>query len=207
MSWSDFYLLCFLIGFSMSAVSFLAGAMHLHLPFKLHLPFHHAHGGVHFGGQHGGAIAKGGGARGGAHLSWFNASTLLAFLAWFGGTGYILTKHSKLVAIASLSIAIFAGLVAGWMVFRFMARLLRDSEAQMNEGDYRHEGAVGTVSLSIGTNGTGEVIFEQHGVRRSLGARSEDGTPIPKGTEVVISKYERGIAFVRRWEDFAGEKV
>jgi hypothetical protein len=193
MSWSDFYLLCFLIGFSLSAFSFLAGAMHLHLPLKWHLPFHAAH---HHAGSGGGA------ARGGMHLSWLNASTVLAFLAWFGGTGYILTKHSKLVALASLSIAVLAGLAAGWMVFRFMVRLLKNSEAQMNEWDYRHEGSVGTVSISIGEGGAGEVIFEQHGVRRSLGAKSEDGTPIAKGTEVVISRYERGIAWVKRWDEF-----
>jgi hypothetical protein len=207
MSWSDFYLLCFLIGFSLSAVSFFAGAMHFHLPFKWHLPFHQGHLGVHVGGHHAGGLAKGGAARGGAHWSWFNASTILAFLAWFGGTGYILTKHSRLVAVASLTIAVLAGTVAGWMVFRFMTRLLKNNEAQMNEWDYRHEGTVGVVSISIAANGTGEVIFEQHGVRRSLGARSEQGTPIPKGTEVVISRYERGIAFVRPWEEFAGERV
>lgn len=198
MSWSDFYLLCFLIGFSLSALSFVAGAVHLHLPFKWHLPFHAA--------PHGGGVSTGQG-HGGMHLSWFNASTVLAFLAWFGGTGYILTKHSKLVAVASLSVAILAGMLAGWMVFRFMVRLLKNSEAQMNEWDYRHEGSVGTVSISIGPNGTGEVIFEQHGVRRSLGARSEDGSPIAKGTEVVISRYERGIAYVKPWAEFSGETI
>jgi hypothetical protein len=189
MSWSDFYLLCFLIGFSLSAFSFLAGAVHLHLPFRIHMPFH-----VH---HHGGAVAKGG-----AHLSWFNASTVLAFLAWFGGTGYILTKHSRLVALTSLAIAVVAGLIGGWIVFRFMAKLLNNTEEQMNEWDYRHEGSVGTVSMSIRTDGTGEVIFEQHGVRRSLGARSEDGSAIEKGAEVVISRYEKGIAYVKRWEEF-----
>jgi hypothetical protein len=189
MSWSDFYLLCFLIGFSLSAFSFLAGAVHLHLPFRIHMPFH-----VH---HHGGAVAKGG-----AHLSWFNASTVLAFLAWFGGTGYILTKHSRLVALTSLAIAVVAGLIGGWIVFHFMAKLLNNTEEQMNEWDYRHEGSVGTVSMSIRTDGTGEVIFEQHGVRRSLGARSEDGSAIEKGAEVVISRYEKGIAYVKRWEEF-----
>lgn len=198
MSWSDFYLLCFLIGFSLSALSFVAGVVHLHLPFKWHLPFHAA--------SHGGGVSTGHG-HGGMHLSWFNASTVLAFLAWFGGTGYILTKHSKLVAVASLSVAILAGMLAGWMVFRFMVRLLKNSEAQMNEWDYRHEGSVGTVSISIGPNGTGEVIFEQHGVRRSLGARSEDGSPITKGTEVVISRYERGIAYVKPWAEYSGETI
>ena len=71
MTWSDFYLVCFLIGFALSVLSFLAGAVHLHVPFKLHLPFHWHHDGLRFG------------LKGGAHLSWFNGSSLMAFLAWF----------------------------------------------------------------------------------------------------------------------------
>jgi membrane protein implicated in regulation of membrane protease activity len=201
MTWSDFYLFCFLVGFSLSVLSFLAGAVHLHLPFKWHLPFHGGHHGA------GGGIARGGIAKGGAHLSWFNASTVLAFLAWFGGAGYLLTKHSNLIAMVSLSIAIAAGLTGGWIVFRFMARLLRDTEGQMNEWDYRHEGSVGRVSISIPVDGAGEVIFEQHGVRRSAGARSDDGSSIDKGAEVVISRYEKGMAYVRKWDEFTGEKV
>ncbi|HKD73112.1 MAG TPA: NfeD family protein [Candidatus Acidoferrum sp.] len=197
MSWSDVYLLCFLVGFSLCVVSFLAGAVHLHLPFKGHLP---VHGGHHGGGAGAARVGHGG------HISWFNASSVLAFLAWFGGTGYILTKHSSLVALACLSIAVAAGLVAGWLVFRFMARLVKNSDAQMNEWDYRQEGTVGTVSISIQPGGTGEIIFEQQGARSSAGARSEDGAAIEKGAEVVISRYEKGIAYVRRWEEFTGAK-
>ena len=192
MTWSDFYLLCFLVGFSLSVLSFLSGAMHLHLPFKWHLPFHGAHG------HHAGS----GLAKGAAHISWFNASTVMAFLAWFGGTGYLLTKHSSLVAIACLSIAVAAGLAGGWIVYRFMYRLLQNKDAEMNEWDYRHDGSVGKVSITIPASGTGEVIFEQHGVRRSAGARSDDGSSIEKGVEVVISRYEKGLAYVRRWDEF-----
>ena len=200
MTWSDFYLFCFLVGFSLSLLSFLAGAVHLHLPFKWHLPFH---GGHHAGAVHGmrGGV-KGGATKGGVHLSWFNASTVMAFLAWFGGTGYLLTKHSNFVALVSLSIALAAGLAGGWIVYRFMYRLLQNREAEMNEWDYRHEGSVGKVSITIPADGTGEVIFEQHGVRRSAGARSDDGSAIQKGAEVVISRYEKGIAYVRKWEEF-----
>jgi hypothetical protein len=190
MTWSDFYLFCFLVGFSLSVLSFLAGAVHLHLPVKWHPPFHH-------GGHQGAGIAKGG-----AHLSWFNASTVLAFLAWFGGTGYLLTRHSNLVALASLSLAVASGLAGGWLVYRFMFRLLQNTDAEMNEWDYRHEGSVGKVSISIPANGAGEVIFEQHGIRRSAGAKSDDGSSIEKGAEVVISRYEKGMAFVRRWDEF-----
>ena len=197
MSWSDFYLLCFLVGFSLSIVSLLAGAVHLHLPCKWHLPVH--------GGHHGGGAGTARGGHG-AHVSWFNASSILAFLAGFGGTGYILTKHSSLVALASLSLAVAAGLAAGWAVFRFMARLVKNSDAQMNDWDYRQEGTVGTVSISIRPGGTGEIIFEQQGARRSAPARSEDGSAIEKGVEVVISRYEKGIAYVRRWDEFTGQK-
>jgi membrane protein implicated in regulation of membrane protease activity len=198
MSWSssDFYLFCFLIGFSLSVLSFFAGAVHLHLPFKMHFPFHVSHGHVGNAGGHGA------GHNSGSHVSWFNASTVLAFLAWFGGTGYILTKHTRLVGVTCLLIALFAGLFAGWIVFRFMTRLLSNTEGELKEWDYRHEGSVGTVSISIRPNTTGEVIFEQHGIRRSAGARSEDGSAIEKGAEVVISRYEKGVAYVRRWEEF-----
>jgi hypothetical protein len=207
MSWSDIYFFCFLVGFSLSILSFLAGAVHLHLPFRWHIPFQGGHAGGHglghMGhGPHGGVAAKGG-----VPLSWFNASTMLAFLAWFGGMGYILTTHSHLVGLTVLALAVVAGFSAGWMVYRFMYRLLQNEEAQMNEWEYRHEGSVGRVSMSIPANGTGEVIFEQHGVRRSVGARGEDAEAIEKGSEVVISRYEKGLAYVKKWDEFTSDKI
>ena len=198
MTWSDFYLFCFLVGFSLSVLSFLAGAVHIHLPFKWHLPFHAAH--------HGGGLAKGGlhkGGSSGAHISWFNASTIMAFLAWFGGTGYILTRHSHLFALASFAIAVVAGLFAGWAVFKFMVKLAHTTDAPMTSEDRRVEGALGTISMPIRENGTGEIIFALGGSRRCAGARSGDGKSIDKGTEVVIERYEKGIAYVKRWEEFS----
>jgi hypothetical protein len=192
MTWSDFYLLCFLVGFSLSVLSFLAGAVHIHLPLRLHLPFHVAH--------HGGGA--GGGVKASAHISWLNMSTLLAFLAWFGGTGYILSTRSHLVALASLGFATLAGLVAGWLVFRFMLKLMRGGDSELLDADYRIEGSVGSISVPIRERGTGEVIFSLGGVRRGAGARSDDGKAIEKGAEVVIERYEKGIAYVRRWEEF-----
>jgi membrane protein implicated in regulation of membrane protease activity len=197
MTWSDFYLLCFLVGFSLSVLSFLAGTVHLHLPFRMHLPFHGAH--WHHGGVVHGAR---GSLQGGAHLSWFNVSTILAFLAWFGGVGYILSKHSHLVAFACLLFATLAGLFAGAVVFKFMARVVRATEAQLFDWDYRMEGLVGTISMPIRESGTGEILFEQNGARKSLPARTEDGNVLPKGVEVVVTRYEDGIAFVKRWDEF-----
>ncbi len=172
MTWSDFYLLCFLVGFSLSVLSFLAGAVHLHLPFKWHLPFHGAH--------HGGAGSSHAGLKGGTHL----------------------TRHSHLLAVVSLLIATVAGLAAGFVVFRFMVKLVSSDDAPMKSEDYRMEGSLGTISMPIRESGTGEIIFSLAGVRRCAGARSDDGKAIEKGAEVVIERYEKGIAYVKRWEEF-----
>lgn len=190
MTWSDFYLFCFIVGFALVVISFLAGAVHIQLPFKMHLPFS--------GGHHGG-----GGLRGGAHISRFNALSALIFLAWFGGTGYLLTRHAHLIALLSLGISTFAGVVAAWIIFRFMVKLMQTTDTPMMSEDYRIEGALGKLSMPIRENGTGEIIFSLAGVRKCAGARSGDGRPIEKGAEVVIERYEKGIAYVKRWEEFS----
>ena len=46
MTWADFYLICFAVGFFFSLLSFLAGGMrwHLHLPHFSHVHVAHASG-------------------------------------------------------------------------------------------------------------------------------------------------------------------
>ena len=206
MSWSDFYLFCFLFGVMFSVLSFLAGVIHLPIPAKLHPHFHlhlpHFHGGGH-GVAHGGShVGVRGAGRGGTHISWFNASTVLAFLAWFGGTGYMLIKYSHVHTFFVVALSSLAGLAAGWVVLRFLVKLVGPSDEPLREEDRRIIGAIGTVSMPIRENGTGEIIFPLGGGRRCSGARSEDGQAIEKGAEVVIERYEKGIAYVKRWDDF-----
>src|SRR5256884_8350880 len=189
MAWCVFFLLSFVVGFSQRVLSSQAGTVNPPLPFRLHLPFHGGHhaGGFHSGGHaHGASSAKGASTHAHGHFSWFNASTMLAFLAWFGGTGYILTKYSNLVAMASLGLATLAGLVSGSMVLKVMVKLMHSNETQLNEADYRVEGSLCTVTMPIRANGIGEVVFLLGGVRRSAGARTDDGNFFLKGTEVPL---------------------
>ena len=53
--------------------------------------------------------------------------------------------------------------------------------------------------------GTGEILFQQAGARRVAGARSEHGEAIDKGIEVVITRYENGLAYVRTWDEMSKE--
>jgi membrane protein implicated in regulation of membrane protease activity len=199
MSWSDFYLICFLVGFSLSVLSFLAGAVHIHLPFKMHLPFHGAGHGAHGVHAHGASSTS---SHSAAHISWFNASSAMAFLAWFGGIGYILATHSRFIGVVVLAFAIAGGVTASWIVFKFMVKLMNAESSHLKDEDYRPEGLVCTVTMPVRGNGTGEIIFMQNGVRRSAGARSCNGQSLEKGAEVVIERYENGVAYVHRWEEF-----
>jgi len=193
MTWQDLYLLCFLVGFALSMISLLAGSIHLHLP-HLHFLGH----GFEF---HGHGQGHGHGHAGEGELSFFNFGTIAAFLAWFGGTGYLLARYSALAFFLALGISVMSGLGGALIVFLFLAKVLMRKDENLNPADYDMIGVLGTVSSRIRTDGTGELIFSQEGLRRSAFARSEDGREIEKGAEVVVTRYEKGIAYVRRWED------
>lgn len=75
----------------------------------------------------------------------------------------------------------------------------------MDPADYEMVGVLGNISSSIREGGTGELVYAQAGTRRSCGVRAEDGKAIGKGTEVVVTRYDRGIAYVRPWADMASE--
>jgi len=206
MNWQTFYLICFGVGFLFSLVSFLSGAFHLHLPAKWHL-----HGKLP--GPHAMHSAVGGGARDGvaqtphaaSHFSIFNSASLMVFLAWFGGVGYLLTTRSRLMSIAVLSIATSAGITGATLITTFLVKVLDSPDAGLDDIDYQMVGAVGKVNIAIRANGTGEIVYVQGGTRRSAGARSDDGGSLEKGAEVVVTRFERGIAYVRRWDEFTKE--
>jgi membrane protein implicated in regulation of membrane protease activity len=216
MTWSDFYLICFGVGFLLSLISFISGGLrlHVHIPHFPHLHFggghvHLGHGGMaHSPALNGPAAAAGTAnapATQTATISPFNFITLTAFLAWFGGTGYLLTRYSSVWFALGLMIAMGAGLVGAGIVFLFLSRVLISQEESMDPADYEMVGVLGRTSIPIRAGGTGEIIYSQAGTRRTCGARSENGSIIAKGAEVVVTRYDKGIAYVRLWEEMSNE--
>src|ERR1700687_1656050 len=115
MNWQAFYLGCFASGFVLSLVSFLSGAVHLHLPVKWHLSFK----GGHSGAAHSGTASRGEVRHGTSQFPLFNSASLMVFLAWFGGVGYLLTTHARLWFLTVLALATGAGLSGAFMVTAF----------------------------------------------------------------------------------------
>lgn len=210
-NWSDFYLICFAIGFCFSFFSFVFGGARTG---RLHLPHFHGHGVAHVpvtgatGATHGPAAARGAQkatTSGGSGVSPFNPPSMAAFLAWFGGTGYLLTRFSTVWVGAGLLLSVISGVVGGGIIFIFLSKVLISDEENMDPADYEMVGVLGKLSVPIRAGGTGELLYSQMGTRRVCGARSEEGTAITKGTEVVVTRYEKGIAYVRLWSELAGE--
>jgi len=194
MTWADFYLVCFVVGFFLSLLMFLAGGGRLHLPhLHLHLPGLHGHA-PHALGSHG--IGQ---------VSPFNLITLTAFLAWFGGTGYLLARHSTMWFLTALLVSVLSGTGGAAIIYLFLSRVLSSPDEELDPADFEMVGVLGKLSVRIREGGTGELIYSQAGTRRVCAARTEDGSAILKGTEVVVTRYERGIAYVRPWSELSGE--
>src|SRR5437764_13178479 len=137
----------------------------------------------------------------GRTLSWLSPVTLAAGALWFGGAGLV---AEGLVPAASgtvaVPLAVVAAVLGAALVRAAMAAFVRASTPPLH-GDA--VGAVGTLSAPIRVDAPGEVIYTLEGLRCSAAARSVDGTPLPRGTTVVIVRREQGIAWVEPLDPLA----
>jgi hypothetical protein len=183
--WNAIYLTCFGVGLVLSFIAFFAGGMHLHV------------GHLHFGGHLGVKGHTGGGA-----LSPINGFTLMAFLCWFGGTGYLLHGANVFGVTLVLLLSAVSGLVGAAIVFWFLVGVLMPHERTLEPADTEMTGVIGRLSGAVPAHGVGEILYSQNGSRRSAPVRSDDGIAIERGAEVIVMRYARGIAYVRRWDEF-----
>jgi membrane protein implicated in regulation of membrane protease activity len=187
MNVQSLYLVIFVSGFALCVLSVLTGFGHLHVG--------HFYRGGHIG--HGGSVGRFGRA-----LSGLNGFTILAFLTWFGGAGYLLERYSPLVAPLIFVAALLFGCTGAFVIWAALFKVLLPHERVLTTEETATTGVLGRVSGAIRAgSGVGEIIFSQAGARRSAAARSEDGSAIERGAEVIVIRYEHGIAHVRRWED------
>jgi len=193
--WEGFYFACFVAGLTLSVVSLVGGMGHISWHFH---GFHATHV-PHVGAHH----AASGAGRGSGTVPWWNAFSIMVFLCWFGAAGYLLTRYGSFVTGIVFLLAAACGLAGGALIFLFLTRVMLPHEKELTAEETAVTGVVGRVSSPIRAGGTGEVLYEQLGARRSVPARADLGEPIQKDEEVFVVRYEQGVAYVRRWEDIA----
>jgi len=174
-NWLDFYLICFGIGGGFSLLALMGSTFH-----APHVHLHH--GSAHVGNA-------------------FNMGTLSAFLLWFGAAGYVVTRFETWWFLWCLLLAGALGLFGASMVFWFVARVLMRGDIPLDPADYEMVGVLGRVTCPVREGGIGEMTFSQQGRRSASPIRSEDGQAIPKGMEVIVIRYEKGVAYVRGFDD------
>ena len=181
------YIVCFLLGVSLSAVTFFLGTHDLHFShFHFHVGGHHHHAHV----PQKGSLAE--------HTAWLNFGAVTAFLTWFGCAGIVLGQamHWNALPVAGASLA--AGIVGGSVVNRFLRAL---SRRERPLAATTVVGVLALVTSTIREGGTGEIVFTQNGTRKVSGARSDNGQAMAKGAEVIVTRYEKGIAYVSTWDE------
>lgn len=189
MTWSLFYLCVFCAGLFFCFIALFTGGghgiVHLHAPFRIHIS-----GMRPMAGQQPTSAAA------------VNGFTLTAFLCWFGGAGYLLQRNVGMLGWISLLLATLSGVVGANLIFWFLSKFLLRHERVLTAEETAITGVVGHVSGPLGDGRTGEILYSQLGVRRSSPARSADGTRIERDAEVVVLRYEQGIAYVQPWNEF-----
>src|SRR5260221_1132247 len=193
-----------------------------------HGPAHHGHGPAHPAAGHHGATQHGGAAgpkavppaqthnvvkmtaqkavaevaqasaTGTPWLLRFNLTALVLFLAIFGGVGLLLEDKHELASLLTAAIAVICGVAGSTAVTRVLGAIIA-RERPLEPVTFT--GTVAQVTMPIREGGgTGEIIYTLEGTRRCSGARSDDGRAIGKGAEVVIVRYDKGIAYVASFD-------
>ncbi len=189
LDWDAIYLTCFGVGLVLSVLAFAGGFLHLHV------------GHWHLGG-HGHLLSKAGAqSHANAQMAPVNGFTIVAFLCWFGGTGYVLTHGGVLPWAPVLGLSVLSGFAGAGLVFWFLAKVLLPRERTLEPADTPMVGVLGRVSAPVPRNGVGEMLYSQNGARRSMPICAEDGAPIARNAEVVVLRYQRGFGYVRRWDE------
>jgi hypothetical protein len=186
------FVVCFIAGLGLSVVSFVSGLQHVtifdsifHGQRVLHLPHAMRHAGMKK-------------ARTGSPV---NAAAITAFLTWFGGGGLLLERLTPLSLPLIVTGAVVVGMAGGTLINSAINALARRETVAVS---LSMVGVIGRTVVPIREGeGTGEIVFTHAGTRRVAGARSEHGRAIAKGTEVIVTRYEKGIAYVTTWDELA----
>ena len=129
---------------------------------------------------------------------WLNLPTIMAAITWFGGMGYLLRQSLGMFGFLAIILAVISGLVGGALMFMLLSRVLWPMMSKpLDQRNYSLPGTAAKVVSAIREGGVGEIVYTKDGSRFTAGARSEDNSAIAKGAEVVIIRYEHGLAYVQ----------
>jgi len=188
------YFLCLTMGGMWAGFIALFGLVDFDLPFDL--DFDHdidlpVIGDLHFGD----AVSFDHGA---ISVSPVSPATISVFVASFGGVGIIATKLFNVPGEWSIVVAGAGALVIAGAVFLFYSQFLIASQGSSDLILSELAGRSAEVTAPIpGEGRLGEIAYVSKGARHTAAARSADGSPIARGTTVIIEEASGSVFIVR----------
>lgn len=131
---------------------------------------------------------------------YLNLPALAALMVVFGAVGYLLVRNSGLSSLSTGLIAAGSG-VAGWVGMSFlMAKwALRPPAPNAHDEAEKIQGQPALVLIPISSRGLGSIRYERNGEEHEAPARGLGERDLPRGTEVVIDRFDEGVAVVEDW--------
>ena len=128
------------------------------------------------------------------------------FCAWFGGTGYLLERYSNIWVYLGLFISMMSGL--GGAFDDFLVSVETDEHEQpARSGRLRHDRRAGKSGQSHPPRRHGRIdLFASRHAPCGRRRAARTAPKFPRDTEVIVTRFEKGIAYVRRWDEINGEK-
>jgi len=190
-----FYLGCLLFGFLFALLGAIGGSFGSHGGIGEH--------GVEPG--HGGEIGhESGGAHAGVEnafdvygpdnmpgASIFNTITVSTFAGFLGIAGLISVWGFRMSPLTSLAFSLPTAAVIAVGQFLLYVKLLVKAQASSEATDFDLIGHEAEVITSIPEGGFGEIAYVIRGTRYTAPAKSEDGTAIDHGHQVVVITVEK----------------
>jgi hypothetical protein len=180
------FVVCFVAGLGLSVVSFVSGLQSVTLFDNIF----HGHRMLHLHAPR-------------SKSSTINAAAVTAFMTWFGGGGLLLERLTPWSVPLVTGGAVVIGLSGGALINSVINALARQESVAAS---LTMTGVVARTIVPIRAgDGTGEIVFTHAGTRRVAAARSDSGQAIEKGAEVIVTRYERGIAYVATWKELTDD--
>ena len=183
------YFFSFLLGIGFVLISFLLGEIS-----EAHGAFGHGHeGGAHHGAS--GKDAAGHDANANDYPL-FSPLNIALGLTSFGGVGTVMNVLA-LPGYVTFPSASLAGAAMWGAAFYFFFRLFRATQGSSEAVVEQNVGKEGTVTLSIPAGGLGEIHFVARGSGYNAPARTEDGSALTQGSNVIIIRIDDGVYVVK----------
>lgn len=130
--------------------------------------------------------------------AYLNLPSVAAFMVVFGAVGYLFVRNSSFSAASILLFAIIGGGLGWFGMSMLMAKwALRPSEPNAHDAAEEIQGQPAVVIAAISAGSPGSIRYGQSG--QVAPAKSIDSSVLGAGTEVVIDRFDDGVAIVEDW--------